>query len=178
MPTLKTLASRSQRLARQDKARQNARYSTRRCWLRELVSRHMLTNRDLAQVLDVTPHTVGSWLMQPTAHGWQPIVCVRERQIRSMVPDHSPMLPETLATLAWPPVHRAAYRDYFAQDVPQITARQLREWRVEHHVTQGVLATLLGVGQATIATWERGRNIPSIQQKNIWWLMKNGVNIH
>ena len=39
---------------------------------------------------------------------------------------------------------------------PALTPATLKAWRRQHHVTQGELATLLGVHISTTHRWERG----------------------
>ena len=43
---------------------------------------------------------------------------------------------------------------------------QLKEIRKKSHVSQGELAEMIGVSTRTIGAWERGENVPDIEQ--VW----------
>jgi len=48
-------------------------------------------------------------------------------------------------------------------NTPTLTPSELHQWRVGHDLTQGELATRLGVTPTSIARWERGEVvIPTI----------------
>jgi len=59
----------------------------------------------------------------------------------------------------------------------QLTPEELKEWRIKHDLSQGELATLLGVKQQTVSCWETGaRKIPLYLSLLLDYLEKKVLN--
>ena len=52
--------------------------------------------------------------------------------------------------------------------------KQIKRLRESHSMTQGELASHLGVDRTTISRWERGRSVPIPSLVDALKLMKNG----
>ena len=169
--TPKTLRAQPGRLARQQRGRNEPGAIRQAPWIQARLHAHMLTRRELASLLSLSLHTVSSWLMHPSSRHWMPLTTQRARQIETLLPPSVPMQPHASALLKWSPLRCAAYHDYFGQDIPQIHGQQLKQWRQERCISQRGLAALLDIDPATILRWESGKTFPTLQQRNIWWLM-------
>lgn len=55
--------------------------------------------------------------------------------------------------------------------VPNITANKIKEFRIQHHLTQQRLAIELGVSIRTVQSWEIGRSNPNGSAKRLLQIM-------
>jgi len=112
--------------------------------IRNLREKHNLTQRQFAQLIEVSPATVVSWEQGNTRPQAQnkaklvPLLEMDESEVRA-----------TLQSMGAP---------------PQVTGKDVKELRDHFDLTQKELASLLDVAPGTVANWEGGRGEP--REKN------------